>query len=680
MENVAVQKQEKNKTEKFSMKENLAGRVYRFPKPSTEMEALQPVFEAVSNAIHALEDSKQEDYKSAGNIDIEIKDIDKNETLEIIVKDNGVGLDDEHFQAFRTVDTNFKLEKGGKGVGRLLWLDTFKKIRVKSIFLEEDQLYQRSFTFCLEEENQILDHSKIPLINQEVTGTEIIFTGLRDVAYQKYFPRKTEAIIDHIGAHFFSDLILEQLPQITFRDDQISVNLAQKVKKYLVENRGEITLETADFGLLKIRNFICMADANLNFKGKNHYLHLFAHDRTVTTESIDNLIGFGKFGTQKLVYHGCISGQYLDDRVNQERTHFSFKNSILKDILRAVANNITQSVLAPENEEYERKRLNTLKKFCKTHPSYRFESYEKLLETLPKAAKNTEGFVKTLAIHKLRREKKQNKRIEEIYREITEGNANTDSFSQKVSELAREVKDEETRQLAEYVIRRKVILKILEGLIIELKKNVNGQEVPHLEKTLHKLICPMRVRGDDPESQENLTHDLWIIDERLTFTKYFASDVPINQIIQDSTEKSRPDLLCYNQLYALGLEGRLDADLDRLMLVEFKRPGQKKYKAGYTPMEQINKYLNKLKGKSIKTFDNKKIKISEQCVFYCYIIADIEGELKTQTSTWQKTANGRGRTNLLQGDFRGSVEIIEWNDLLQDAKLRNEAFISRLKV
>ncbi|WP_375683564.1 hypothetical protein [Bartonella sp. AP281QHHD] len=150
--------------------------------------------------------------------------------------------------------------------------------------------------------------------------------------------------------------------------------------------------------------------------------------------------------------------------------------------------------------------------------------------------------------------------------------------------------------------------------------------------------------------------------------------------MKDSTEKDRTDLLCYDQLYALGLEGRLDTDLDRLMLVEFKRLGQKKYKAGYTPMEQINKYLNKLKGKSIKTFDNKKIKISEQCVFYCYIIADIEGELKTQTSTWQKTANGRGRTNLLQGDFRGSVEIIEWNDLLQDAKLRNEAFISRLKV
>ncbi|UNE53465.1 hypothetical protein [Bartonella machadoae] len=80
------------------------------------------------------------------------------------------------------------------------------------------------------------------------------------------------------------------------------------------------------------------------------------------------------------MYHGCISGQYLDDRVNQERTNFSFKNNILDNILRDVAGNIIESVLAPENKEYEKKRLDELKKFCKTHPSYHFDSYDNLLK------------------------------------------------------------------------------------------------------------------------------------------------------------------------------------------------------------------------------------------------------------------------------------------------------------
>lgn len=138
--------------------------------------------------------------------------------------------------------------------------------------------------------------------------------------------------------------------------------------------------------------------------------------------------------------------------------------------------------------------------------------------------------------------------------------------------------------------------------------------------------------------------------------------------------------LCYDQLHTLGLEGHSDADLNRLMLVEFKRPSQKQYQQGYSPITQISTYLERLKGKRIKISDNKSIRISDQCVFYCYIIADIVGELKTQTAAWKKTANGRGRIQDLQGDYRGLVEIIEWHDLLVDARSRNEAFISQLQV
>ena len=37
----------------------------------------------------------------------------------IIVKDNGVGLDQENFDAFLTLDTSAKIKIGGKGIGRL---------------------------------------------------------------------------------------------------------------------------------------------------------------------------------------------------------------------------------------------------------------------------------------------------------------------------------------------------------------------------------------------------------------------------------------------------------------------------------------------------------------------------------------------------------------------------------
>lgn len=45
------------------------------------------------------------------------------------------------------------------------------------------------------------------------------------------------------------------------------------------------------------------------------------------------------------------------------------------------------------------------------------------------------------------------------------------------------------------------------------------------------------------------------------------------------------------------------------------------------------------------------------------------------TSAWRTTANGRGRIHELQGKFRGIIEIIEWSDLIGDARLRNHAFL-----
>jgi hypothetical protein len=71
----------------------------------------------------------------------------------------------------------------------------------------------------------------------------------------------------------------------------------------------------------------------------------------------------------------------------------------------------------------------------------------------------------------------------------------------------------------------------------------------------------------------------------------------------------------------------------------------------------------------------EKVRIDDNCVFDCYVVADIEGDLKTQVRGWRKTPNGRGRWTDLSGDYRGTIEVIEWKDLVLDARARNRAFI-----
>jgi anti-sigma regulatory factor (Ser/Thr protein kinase) len=128
-----------------SLSGNIINRVRRLPKPTNAAEALQPLFEAVSNGMHAVEDANSLETAAVGRINITIENARSPSDLTITVSDTGVGLDAERFEAFRTTDTDFKIKRGGKGIGRLLWLDAFDHVKIASIFRQSGKLYKRTF-------------------------------------------------------------------------------------------------------------------------------------------------------------------------------------------------------------------------------------------------------------------------------------------------------------------------------------------------------------------------------------------------------------------------------------------------------------------------------------------------------------------------------------------------------
>ena len=222
-------------------------------------------------------------------------------------------------------------------------------------------------------------------------------------------------------------------------------------------------------------------------------------------------------------------------------------------------------------------------------------------------------------------------------------------------------------------MRRKIVLDVLDVLIRRVREIGDGKNDHHLERTLHQFICPMKVRGDDPSKIERSAHDLWVIDERLTFAKYFSSDEPFLKLVEGSVSAERMDLFVFDRLHGLGLGS--EEPLRRVMLVEFKKPGRKEYDERYSPMNRISRHASQLKAGSIENFKNERVRVTDDCVFYCYVIADIVGNLELHTSGWRTTANGRGRIIDLSGKHRGMIEIIEWRDLLTDARMRNLAFV-----
>ncbi len=62
-----------------TLTENIRNRVDKLPKPSTYAQALQPIFEAVSNAKFAIFDRFEEKAIEKGRINI---NIDQNTTLQ----------------------------------------------------------------------------------------------------------------------------------------------------------------------------------------------------------------------------------------------------------------------------------------------------------------------------------------------------------------------------------------------------------------------------------------------------------------------------------------------------------------------------------------------------------------------------------------------------------------------
>lgn len=657
-----------------TMRGDIVNRVRRFPKPTSAAEALQPVFEAVSNSFHAVEDAFGEQYQARGRITVTITNARAPADIEIVVSDNGVGLEPQRFEAFCTTDTDYKIAKGGKGVGRLLWLDAFQSIRVVSIYRSGDRAFRRTFTFRLQASDQLTDESVEQLEDGVTeTGTIIKFTGLRGTAYQGRFPSQPATILKHFGSHFFADFILGRSPCVTVDIEGAETNFPEAIQNLRIEERGVATIETESFGELKLASFVCHKAASANFDGL-HQIHLVANGRTVTTRKIDGLIGIGRFGPNgDSVYHGCVTGEFLDERVNQERTQFNFDESIVEEIVRSCAEFSREHAIKEEVEEFDRQRLDKMREFVDQYPSFAFEGAEELLSRTPKNAVRAEEFARALIPIRIRRDQERNEAIKEIVATLHGAGDIPENFATTVRQATDEIKAEEQRQLTEYVLRRKTVLDVMEVLIRRIRERGNGSQDFQLESTLHQFICPMKLRGDDPTKVEQSDHDLWIIDDRFAFTKYFASDVPFSKILADESNRSRPDVFIFDRLHGLGAEG--DDPLKRVMLVEFKQPGRKDYEERYSPLNQISEYITRLKDGEIEDFQQGRVRIADDCIFYCYVIADIVGRLDVHTSAWRTTANGRGRIQELQGKFRGIIEIIEWADLLADARLRNHAFL-----
>src|SRR5699024_12694280 len=71
----------------------------------------------------------------------------------VAIEGNRVGFTPENMDSFETLDSDYKADRGCRGVGRLLWLKAFDRVAVSSAYENSDgELCGRRFRFSEDRE------------------------------------------------------------------------------------------------------------------------------------------------------------------------------------------------------------------------------------------------------------------------------------------------------------------------------------------------------------------------------------------------------------------------------------------------------------------------------------------------------------------------------------------------
>lgn len=671
----------------MSLHTNLQGRLRN--TSLSKNHGLLPVFEAVVNSIHSIEEKGN--LGTLGQITLELIhsnqtafDLDTPEAREIIgfkIQDNGVGFDDANMNSFETLDSDHKIEKGCRGVGRLLWLKAFNRADVSSVYkAESGELLQRIFAFDAKEGVRVENPIKVK--EGSNTQTSIHLDGF-DESYRASSPKTAQtiagALLEHCLWYFVRG---DGAPQIFVKDGEERISLYDLYDKYMHSSAQpeSIVIKGQPFELTHIK---FRASAN-----KKHSMSLCAAKRLVKEESIHGKIPglYGKITDDSgdFIYACYVSSPYLDDRVRSERTSFDIAENFdgifanteisLKDIREHVierAKNYLQDFLAA-NVKAGRERVEVF--IFQKAPRYRpIVSYIDEQELIVDPNISDKDLELHLYKHWTEVERKLLEQGHDIMKPVE--NESLDDYQQRLNDYLRTAADIKKSDLANYVSHRRVILDILEQSIQRLD---NGKYAR--EDLIHGLIMPM---GKDSNEVFLDSCNLWLIDERLAFHNYLASDKTLNGMpITGNKSTKEPDIcalnVCDNPIL---VSEKQSLPLATITVIEIKRPMRNNAKAGEEndPIEQALGYLNRIREGKVKTAKGLLIPNSAEIPGYCYVICDLTETIVQRCKIFDLTPTSDHMGYFgYNKNYKAHIEVISYNRLVQAAKERNRAFFEKL--
>jgi len=674
----------------MGMNLDLKGRVGNTKLPLSN--GLYPLFEAISNSMHAIDEAGEkkgliqvEVVRAAPTPDLFDDDSSTNRPIEgFVIQDNGVGFTDANFKSFQTSDSTKKQTKGGKGVGRFLWLKAFDRVEIESVYEQDSTLHKRTFDFQLTEKG-VEKMKNVETFETEKKTTVRLANFKSDFRQHHSCPKSAATIARRIVEHFLESFILDTCPKIRMHDNteqtDLDLNRLFSTEMRLDVLRKDFQIKGQKFHLTHVR---LLAPQELH-----HSIFFCAHKRSVKMEVLSKSLPCLEApltepqGDRKFVYAGYVSGHALDSTVNSERTRFDIMdqtaNTLLEDEL-SWQDILTTSIgkardfLEPFTRPLNEAKKEHIKSFVVTEaPQYRPLLKHKA-DQIDSLRSNLTNEQLDLELYKIGQTWDLELRAK--YRQLLEEKDVTakshEEFRQRYERFLEEWNESGISKLARYVIHRKATLDFLEE-----RRGLKEDGKYQLEDAIHEIVFPLKKTTEDVRI-ENM--NLWIIDEKLSYHHFLASDKPLNQIGEtlEVDSDDRPDLLIFNRPFAFADSG---PPFSAIVIIEFKRPARNDYsdKVEKNPILQVYDYIELLKGGTAKDRRGTPITVPDHLPIYAYIVCDLTPTLQKQAKDYQltKTPDSLGYFGYHK-EYGAYIEVISFDKLLDDAKRRNKILFDKM--
>lgn len=610
-----------------------------FPSPAFE----QIYSEAVANALDA----------EATHISISIKmdAYHKVDTLQLVIRDNGIGFTDENFERFSNL---MKVrDKQHKGLGRLIYLQYFKSVEVESIYSGGGY---RHFLF----EDKIVEKGDSRDNKESVpTFSELRFDTFRGTQLKAYSNVVPSAIKRQL-----LDLFMPTLFALKKKGKDFQIAIALDAKE---ENRakgfvsGTEYLLPGDLPAFQTKEFndqfIDGIDSGCRLLYQIEANVSASEHRLITALCVDGRTSSFKIANDDQLPAGTratflLESDYLNARTSESRQELQLKpkdeDRIRQAFMGQIADLLNSSIPSVKLRNDEIRKM--------------------LDETYPHLV----GYFNIKTIGLINRNKAIQDAQEVFCRDEKEileaGEMNDEQYSKSLGQAA--------RVLAQYILYRNKIIKKMKSLT---KDNT--------EYEIHNLIVPMKRRLESDVFTDDLyRNNAWLLDDKYMTYQTILSDRKLQELIacvSGEEEKKdvelRPDIAF---VFSDDIE-QVTHPVD-VVVVELKRKGLEHLSA-YSVIEQIMQRARRL----LSLYPTKIQRI------WFFGIIDFDKEMRNvlKEQGW-KLMYSKGeyyyqelsvlRVDADNNELPGGavpmpVALLSLGTLWKDAEARNETFLNVLK-